>query len=213
MYGCPVAIPVAKAVGVNAQAIRRAADVNLEQFALAATLYGLPWTTGRVGDFESGRVSPSFPTLYAVAAALGHAIGRPVSLLELFAGDGPVEINDRLIVDLSELRSALSGEAVSARAKPKAKLSAVVTPNWAGISPTLHLRVLNDFREADARICKSAGVAPDIGAAVMAKLWRRTFTAKRDQLAGPDANAQRKGQISRQLKAELEKALADGNHQ
>lgn len=119
-----------------------------------------------------------------------------------------------LIVDLSELRSALSGEAVSARAtKPKGvKLSAVVTPNWAGISPTLHLRVFRDLREADLRLCKSIGVERDIGAAAMAKLWGRTFTAQRDRLAGPAANAQRKGQISRHLKAELEKAIRDGHH-
>ena len=47
--------------------------------------------------------------------------------------------------------------------------------------------------------------------AAMAKLWKRTFVAERDRRAGPDANAQRKGQISRQLKAQLEKALSDGN--
>jgi transcriptional regulator with XRE-family HTH domain len=209
-----VAVPLAKAVGANAQRLRRAADVTLEQFALVAKFYGLPWTSGRVGDFENGRVSPNFPTLYAVTAALGHATGRPVSLAELFGGDGPVEMNDSLTVDLSELRAALSGEAVSAtRPKLKGKLTGVVTPNWAGISPTLHVRVLNDFLEADARICKSIGVEPDIGAAAMAKLWKRTFVAERDRRAGPDANAQRRGQVSRQLKAELKEALPNGNNQ
>lgn len=37
----------------------------------------------------------------------------------------------------------------------------------------------------------------------MAKLWGRTFNAERDDRAGPDPNAQRRGQISRKLKAEL----------
>jgi transcriptional regulator with XRE-family HTH domain len=204
-----VAVPVAKAVGANARELRVAADVTLEQFALAAKHYGLPWTSGRVGDFEGGRVAPSFPTLYAATAALGLAIGRPVSLVELFAGDGPVEMNDSLIVDLSALRAALSGEAVSARAKSKVKLTAVFTPDWA--DSKLQLRVLNDFREADERMCKSIGVGSDIGAAAMAKLWKRTFVAERDRRAGPDANPQRRGQISRQLKADLEKALRHGN--
>lgn len=156
-------------------------------------------------------MSPSFPTLYAVAAALGRATGRPASLIELFAGDGPVEINGSLIVDLSELRAALSGEVISVRAKPKVKLAGVVTPNWADISPKLHLHVLNDFREADGRICKAVGVNPDIGAAAMAKRWGKTFVAERDRRAGREANAQRKGQISRQLKAELKEVLADVN--
>jgi hypothetical protein len=133
------------------------------------------------------------------------------ALVELFAGDGAVKMNDGLVVDLSELRAALSGGAVSVRAKPKVKLTALVTPTWAGISPALHLRVLNGFRETDARICKNIGVEPDIGAAAMAKLWSRTFTAERDRRGGPGANAQHKGQISRQLKTALEKALSDGD--
>jgi hypothetical protein len=45
----------------------------------------------------------------------------------------------------------------------------------------------------------------------MAALWRRTFTAERDNRAGPDANAQRRGQISRQLKADLQEVINDGN--
>jgi hypothetical protein len=45
-------------------------------------------------------------------------------------------------------------------------------------------------------------------------LWRRSFSDKRDELAGPDANPQKRGRISRklqnELQAELEKARADG---
>ena len=58
-------------------------------------------------------------------------------------------------------------------------------------------------------MCKNIGVETDIGAAAMAKLWGRTFVAERDRRAGPDANSQKRGQISRQLKAELQKVLAD----
>jgi hypothetical protein len=47
----------------------------------------------------------------------------------------------------------------------------------------------------------------------MAKRWKRTFVAERDRRAGPDANAQRRGQVSRQLKAELKEALPNGNNQ
>ena len=86
---------------------------------------------------------------------------------------------------------------------------AVVVPHWA--DPKLQVRVLSDFLEADERICRSMGVGRDIGAAAMAKLWKRTFVTERDRRAGPGANAQRRGQVSRQLKAELEEALRDGN--
>jgi hypothetical protein len=43
-------------------------------------------------------------------------------------------------------------------------------------------------------------------------LWRSTFSEERDRRAGPDANQQKKGRISRELRAELEEALADGDN-
>jgi hypothetical protein len=43
----------------------------------------------------------------------------------------------------------------------------------------------------------------------MAHRWRRTFVAERDKRAGADANAQRRGHVSRELKAELRKVLDD----
>ena len=43
------------------------------------------------------------------------------------------------------------------------------------------------------------------------RLWRSTFSEERDRRAGPDANQQKRGQVSRALQAELEKVLGDGN--
>jgi hypothetical protein len=44
------------------------------------------------------------------------------------------------------------------------------------------------------------------------QLWKSAFTEERNRRAGPDANPQKRGRISRELRAELEKELADGNH-
>jgi hypothetical protein len=63
------------------------------------------------------------------------------------------------------------------------------------------------LHESDTRMCKAIGVDGELGAALMTKLWNKPFSEERDHRAGPDANAQRKGQISRQLKADLEKAM------
>ena len=68
------------------------------------------------------------------------------------------------------------------------------------------------LREADIRICKSLGVDPAVAAKAMLKLWNRTFSSERDERSEPGDNAQRRGQISRQLKAELQKELSRGNH-
>jgi transcriptional regulator with XRE-family HTH domain len=221
-----VAGSVAKVIGEGARALRLDAGVTLEQMARAARIYGLSWTSGRVGDFESGNVAASVPTLVAAAAALGEAIGRPVSLAELVTGEGQVNINDKLSFDKSALRAALSGETVSAPAIPDllpaeevhelaSLLSSQTNFHWSdrlrAVHPDLRRDVLRDFNESDARMCKNIGVDQVLGATAMAALWRRTFTAERDNRAGPDANAQRRGQISRQLKADLQEVINGGN--
>jgi hypothetical protein len=64
------------------------------------------------------------------------------------------------------------------------------------------------LRESDMQTCKSIGVDLGAGAAAMAKLWSKPFSAERDTRGEPGANAQRKGQISRQqLKAQLVSAI------
>jgi hypothetical protein len=94
-------------------------------------------------------------------------------------------------------------------------LTEASTADWPkrlrAVTPDLRREVLRDFNESDARMCKNIGVDQVLGAAAMAALWRRTFTAERDNRAGPDANAQRRGQISRQLKADLQEVINDCN--
>ena len=186
---------MAEIAGTNAQALRRTARVSLENFASAMESHGLSWSTGRVGDFESGRAAPNLTTLLAVTAALSEVVGRPVQLADLFAGDGEVAINERLAVPLSAVRAALTGEPV----------------HFAGIGMLKAGMVAVRGTLRDMRMCKSIGVDLGTGAAAMDKLWGRPFSAERDSRAEPDANAQRKGQISRQLKAELQKVVNDGD--
>jgi transcriptional regulator with XRE-family HTH domain len=204
MYGEVVDTSVAKLVGANARKIRLEAGITLDRMAQAARFAGLPWTTGRVGALESGRVGPTLPTLYALALALTYATGRTVTLADLLAGDGQVAINDELTVDSTELRDAVSGKPVSGETAAMRQLGDIMDKQ-----KQKHLKrfVLEDFREADTRMCKNIGVTPEQGAAAMSKLWGRTFAEERDARAGADANAQRRGQISRQLKAELQKVV------
>jgi len=220
-----MAISVAQVVGEGARAIRIDAGVTLEEMARAAQHYGLPWTSGRVGDFESGRVAAGLPTLVAVAAALGKAIGRPVTLYELVTGKGQVRINERFSLDKSALRGLLSGgglevpDIVLSSGTVLRALEAInrnaPTSLWPKrlrkVKSDLRLEVLQSFSESDLRMCKNIGVDQVLGATAMAALWRRTFAAERDDRAGQDANPQRRGQISRQLKEELQEVLTDGD--
>lgn len=61
------------------------------------------------------------------------------------------------------------------------------------------------------RLAARLGISRDELAALSLRLWRKPFSQERDRLAGPDANKQKRGQVSRALRAELEKALANGH--
>lgn len=207
-YSDGVFISVAEVIGLNARKLRLDAGKSLEDVAKAARAFGLPWSTGRVGDFESGKAAPNFTTMYVVAKAIGAVIGRPVELAELLAGDGPVMVNDNLAEQLADLRAAVSGQPVASGLTGATKFAISVTP---AIAMDANQYVRRDFAESDLKMCRRLGVTPDVGAAAMAKLWGHTFRTERDRQAGPDAKAQRRGQISRRLQAELQKAIDDGD--
>jgi hypothetical protein len=161
----------------------------------------------------------------AVAAALGRTIGRPITIHELITGQGQVRINDGLELERSALRHALSGgglevpnipmSGANLRMAQQMLVKITQTAGWPerlrAVDPDLRLDVLQDFSESDTRMCKNIGVDMVLGATAMAALWRRTFTAERNRRAGPDANAQSRGQISRQLKEELQGVITGGN--
>lgn len=213
-------LPVA--AGRGARQLRLTAGVTLERVAQAAKFYGLPWSSGKVGDFESGRVSPTLTTLIALAGTLTDVTGQPVSLADLFAGDGRVQITPKTSMPLPELRAALKGtpvEFTTAHVEGLADELAASTRRGLDQLRGLKVRVnrgvlravLRDFTESDERLAKSLGAGRITAAAHMAKLWGRPFHAQRDHLAGPDANAQKRGRISRELKADLKAAL-DGDN-
>lgn len=61
------------------------------------------------------------------------------------------------------------------------------------------------------RLAQRLGVSRDWLAAVSFRLWHKPFSQQRDLIAGTDANKQKRGQVTRTLQAQLEKALADGD--
>jgi hypothetical protein len=184
--------------GRNAQTIRRDAGARLEDFAQALLRYGIKWSTGGVGDFEGGRTAPDLRTLFVVVAALNDIVtDRTVTIADLFAGTGRVQMNKGLSVPLSSVRTSLEGKPPSA---PK-------LPRTAGADEDLSARVLAHFTETDQRVCKRIGVTNETGATAMAQLWRRTFRSERDHRAGAQATRQRRGGISRKLQDELKKAI------
>lgn len=217
----------AEAAGARARGIRQAAGATLADVAKAAKRVGLPWSSGRVGDFESGRISPTLPTLLAVTGALSDVSGWPLKLADLFEVEGEIRLNDELTMPSTQVRNLLSGE----RFQPTSggdtpghvarffqDVGTVVTAFTGKEILPEHLRpgpsdaVFFNLAEGDTRLAKSIGVDEITAAAAMTKAWGKTFVQRRDELAGLGANAQKKGIVARRLKREL-KDIIDGDDQ
>ena len=202
-------------MGSNVRRLR--GEHTTDELARAATAWGLRGGTGRIAEVEGGRVSPTVPTVYMLVLALKDLLGRDVSPAELFEGRGKVAMPGGDI-ELHMLRSMLSDQPPQ---RPKPNTSEIT--DWIkDMQATWPKRLMDlpaarihqtsaEMREADLRVGKSFGLDTYRTAAEMAYLWGKPLSAVRDEQAGPNAKAQRRGQISRQLKAELEKIVRNGD--
>ena len=103
------AISVAELIGRNARQIRKEAGATLKQMDEAISIHGLNWSTGRVADFEAGRVSPNIKNLIAVIDALSGLAGKPLRLSDLLAGDEEtVVVKPARVVTAKTLREVLA---------------------------------------------------------------------------------------------------------
>lgn len=203
---------VAQVIGENCKRLRSGGQVTMESFASTARDYGLRWNTGRIGDFESGRVSPTLSTLYAVTAALSRALDRPVHIYELIhdfdqnygAGDGGmvmVEVNETITVPDYSIAEALRGKPVR------------LPPNLDEFQAQARVssRPIKAATLTEQRVARDLGVDVETIVIAAQRLWGTDFVTERDRLAGPDASPQSRGQVSRELKAQLRQSIGDSN--
>jgi hypothetical protein len=145
-------------------------------------------------------VVPTLDTLYTVALALSAATNEPVTLADLIAGTGPVALNAELTVSRKQLDAFCSGGPPTGKTRLSPRLAAQLRVR---AESDRHRGLLEDFREADVRVCKRLGLDVEIGADLMGELWGRVFSAERDRRAPADAKPQHLGIIARELQNEL----------
>ena len=210
---------LSRLVGGNCKRIRSEIGVTQEDLARHARAAGLRWTASTVGDFESGRSAPTFATVLAVTRALQSALHDAakqrnelssvggVTLADLVAGEGFVALNDNLDVRVRRLGDVCRGE-IFALGKDNWRYR--LRPMGAG-EVTALVETLQRSGLTEHRLAQRLGIGTELLASVSSRLWQRPFSEERDRRAGPDANRQKRGQVSRALQRELEKAITDGN--
>jgi len=206
-------------VGVNARRLRGSATAD--DLATACRNSGLNWGTGRISDLEHGRVSPTLGTLVALAAALGELRGEPVTLADLVASDGSVELAKGLTLPGGALQRYLRGEPVTVTTGDVAASLKEALDDYPNrldsLPPALRrvtlrdeYKVAKESGETEQRVAKSLGVDRWVVDRASALLWKSTISAERDRRAGPDASNQARGRITRELRDELRKVI-DGD--
>jgi transcriptional regulator with XRE-family HTH domain len=223
---------LAAVIGANARRVRLTAGATLEQVARAARANGLKWSSGKVGDLESGRVAPSLATIVPLAMALQEATSTPVTIAELVVSDGYVRLNSDMAIKGKALAKVLSSETApfslpvsnfkeeseDVARRMRDGIAVILedisgTEGWESIP---HLRDVRagDFRknrhrfsETERRLAKELAEPYARICFESLHLWGKSFTEERDARAGKDANAQKRGIVARALKKELKASI------
>jgi transcriptional regulator with XRE-family HTH domain len=200
---------LAAVIGKNAHRLRRNAGLTLDQVSIAARRHGLNWSESRVADFESGRVAPNLATLIAVCLALADAGCADAAFSELLDSESRIQINDSLLLSKQQVVNLLSGR--PAVPSPEQVTAAIQAHFDAGLPEALLAQALAPGA-TEERTWKALGLSPSELADWSATLWNRTFSLERDRRAGDGANAQKRGQVTRQMRAELQAAIEAASH-
>ncbi|WP_133160843.1 helix-turn-helix domain-containing protein [Mycobacterium ahvazicum] len=208
----------AEVVGQNCERLRAQIGITQDELARYARDLGLRWKASAVGDFEAGRSAPKFATVVTVAIALQWALedlpesrgeaGRPagINLADLVVSDGWVMLTDTFKVSGRFLADACRGHVATLETlgvpismRSQVKTQGVVIDAVADLSRRAGL--------TERRQAKRLGVEPGVLAALSLRLWQKTFSDERDRRAGPDANRQKRAQVTRAMQAELDELL------
>jgi transcriptional regulator with XRE-family HTH domain len=201
------AIRLAEVIGKNAHRLRKAAELTLDQVSIATRKRGLNWSESRVADFESGRVAPNLATLVAFCLALADAGCAEVAFSELLRSETPIQINDSLLLS-SELVVNLLTRGQASTAPPSRMRMPGITTSVRYLKETGALAELTEPSGAtEERTWKALGISETELAELSATLWSKSFSEERDRRAGPGASPQKRGQVSRELRKELQGAI------
>ncbi len=206
-------------IGKNANRLRTKAGLTLDQVSIAARMRGLNWSEARVADFEAGRVAPNLATLIAFCLALTDAGCVEATFPELLRSEAPIQINDSLLVSDKQVVTLLNRRSMSPEqvtdllTMSSEQLTDLFSAGFEAFKDSGIMTAATATSGAtEERTRKALGIDATDLANLSARLWKRTFSQERDRRAGEGANAQKRGQVSRQMRKELQAAIEAATH-
>ena len=217
---------LAVVVGQNCKRIRNQIGITQDELARYARSCGLRWRASTVADFEGARSAPTFATVLTVslalqnaaqtAAANGSDILMEIATLDrLVQFDGMIEINDDVALTADTVIALCRGQTREGYRPPPG----IETEDslrfqrelWGDGALTSVKQVQLRSGSTEERLARQLHIERYRLAELSYLLWKSTFSEERDRRAGPSANQQKKGRITREMRAEIETELANGD--
>lgn len=205
----------------------------MAQLAVAGQTVGAKWTSGSIAQIEAGKFKATIENLVQLAHALTWLpaetrtepgvinLRRRITVSDLLRSDRPIPINshftatsDVLLWFLADkpfnhghdlmMRDEEVREIAEAAASLRRDMPAEFRGNLERMSEGGELT--SPISEQERRAATDLGLNPRAFKYWALHLWRRSFERERDARAGEDANAQKRGRITRTLKDEIRAA-------
>lgn len=197
---------IRKVIGANVKRLRTDARVPMEAFSKEAKRVGLPYSVGRVGDLEAGRVEAKFETMLLLTQLLANVTGSPVRLADLLDGDPrqPLLVGETVTPD--DQINATPTEIARRLGWPDLDSAAAdFGVNRRKVSD--YLKAMEESGITERRAAKALGIDLAELTRHSVALWGVNLSTERDRLAEPGANVATVGQITRALRDEIEARL------
>ena len=200
-------------VGANVRRLREERNWTQGELARRCFHFNLPWRRPTISLVEGGARELGMGELIVLAMVLN------VTLADLFAGEGMVQLVQGLSGRLPEIRTMFGQSAGDAHTEIKGLSEAIdhfLDVDYGDYLKRLSrakyadtvARVVADARqEAEQKAAARLGVTADIVSACAHALWGRSLTEERDARVGPGTSPQARGHVTRQLIADIQSHL------
>lgn len=182
----------------------------MADLAVVASKYGEVWDAGSIGKIEAGKYKATIQLLGILSIALSELNHRSVRISEFLQSKQAINVNKSVVALPDELldfladRSKFVGRTLVA---PTTDFEATIEEEFRNHPEPIDVEPASEVYRAlthgDRRIAREVSLSAEAFAVWCSLLWKRTFTTERDERAGSDASAQKRGRISRELKQEL----------
>lgn len=208
--------PIREIIGHNVREIRDEHGVTADELGRELRHYGMKWNVNRVSELERGQKAVGIPELVTLSLALSSLTGSTTTPGDLLDSGDPVELAEGVTLQNNALRRVVEGdddlkvgdvvggvEAVNAAINHSLE-------SLRGISESIPFgqvrQAVRDRGLADHRAARKLGWTDDEFLRHCLDRWGRMLSVETERRAGPDANAQRRGRITRELIDELKGA-------